>query len=80
MQYRPAVTPRGHQSRTPQQPEMLVVRGMQPLGALAGGLAASWSGLAASRVIGGGLRLMASVLAIRPLREWRDWRERAAGR
>ncbi|NUR31322.1 MAG: MFS transporter [Catenulispora sp.] len=49
-----------------------VVWGMQPLGALAGGLIAGWFGLATPWVVGGALRLTASVLAIRPLREWQD--------
>lgn len=51
---------------------IMVVWGMQPLGALAGGLIAGWFGLAAPWIVGGGLRLVAAVLAIRPLREWRD--------
>lgn len=49
-----------------------VVWGMQPLGALAGGLIAGWFGLATPWVVGGALRLAASVMAIRPLREWQD--------
>lgn len=51
---------------------IMVVWGMQPLGALAGGLIAGWFGLAVPWVVGGGLRIVASVLAIRPLREWQD--------
>ncbi|MEY9862365.1 MFS family permease [Catenulispora sp. GAS73] len=51
---------------------IMVVWGMQPLGALVGGLIAGWFGLAAPWVVGGGLRVVASVLAIRPLREWQD--------
>ncbi|GAA1975548.1 MFS transporter [Catenulispora subtropica] len=51
---------------------IMVVWGMQPLGALAGGLIAGWYGLATPWVVGGVLRLAASVLAIRPLREWQD--------
>ncbi|WP_194923831.1 MFS transporter [Catenulispora pinisilvae] len=51
---------------------IMVMWGMQPLGALAGGLIASGFGLAAPWVVGGSLRIVASVLAIRPLREWQD--------
>jgi hypothetical protein len=51
---------------------IMVMWGMQPLGALTGGLLAAWFGLAAPWIVGGGLRIVASVLAIRPLREWRD--------
>ena len=51
---------------------IMVVWGMQPLGALVGGLIAGWFGLAAPWVVGGVLRVVASVLAIRPLREWQD--------
>ncbi|NUR64014.1 MAG: MFS transporter [Catenulispora sp.] len=51
---------------------IMVVWGMQPLGALAGGLIAARFGLGTPWVIGGALRLAASVAAIRPLREWRD--------
>jgi hypothetical protein len=51
---------------------IMVVWGMQPLGALVGGLIAGWFGLAAPWIVGGTLRIVASVLAIRPLREWQD--------
>ena len=51
---------------------IMVMWGMQPLGALTGGLLAAWFGLAAPWIVGGGLRIVASVLAIRPLREWQD--------
>ena len=51
---------------------IMVTWGAQPLGALSGGLIAAWFGLAAPWVIGGALRMVASVLAIRPLREWQD--------
>ena len=51
---------------------IMVMWGMQPLGALVGGLIAASFGLAAPWVVGGGLRIVASVLAIRPLREWQD--------
>ena len=51
---------------------IMVVWGMQPLGALAGGLIAARFGLAAPWMVGGTLRLVAAVAAIRPLREWRD--------
>ncbi|NUP50777.1 MAG: MFS transporter [Catenulispora sp.] len=51
---------------------IMVVWGMQPLGALTGGLVAARFGLGTPWVIGGALRLAASVLAIRPLREWQD--------
>ncbi|GAA2019809.1 MFS transporter [Catenulispora yoronensis] len=51
---------------------IMVVWGMQPLGALVGGVVAARFGLATPWVVGGLLRLAASVLAIRPLREWRD--------
>jgi predicted MFS family arabinose efflux permease len=51
---------------------IMVVWGMQPLGALLGGLIATEFGLAAPWVVGGSLRVVAGVLAIRPLREWQD--------
>lgn len=51
---------------------IMVTWGAQPLGALSGGLIAAWFGLAAPWVVGGALRMIASVLAIRPLREWQD--------
>lgn len=51
---------------------IMVVWGMQPLGALIGGLIATWFGLAAPWVVGGSLRVVAAVLAIRPLRQWQD--------
>jgi hypothetical protein len=51
---------------------IMVVWGMQPLGALAGGLVAAWFGLAVPWIVGGALRVVVSALAIRPLREWQD--------
>ncbi|WP_194916069.1 MFS transporter [Catenulispora rubra] len=51
---------------------IMVVWGMQPLGALVGGLIAASFGLAAPWLVGGGLRIVAALLAIRPLREWQD--------
>ncbi|KOV62980.1 hypothetical protein ADL00_23880 [Streptomyces sp. AS58] len=51
---------------------LMLAWGAQPLGALAGGLIASYLGLQAPWLIGGAVRLAAAVLAIRALSLWED--------
>jgi MFS family permease len=50
---------------------LLMSWGAQPLGAVLGGLVASWLGLAAPWLLAGTIRLVAAGLAVRPLRRWR---------
>lgn len=49
---------------------LLLAWGTQPIGALLGGLVASWWGLAAPWLAGGGLRLAAALLAVPVLAAW----------
>ena len=49
---------------------LLLAWGTQPVGAVLGGLIAGWLGLAAPWIVAGGLRLIAALLALRPLASW----------
>jgi MFS family permease len=49
---------------------LLLAWGTQPVGAVLGGLVAGWLGLAAPWIVAGALRLIAALLALRPLATW----------
>ncbi|GAA1614571.1 MFS transporter [Saccharothrix algeriensis] len=58
---------------------LLLAWGTQPVGALLGGFVAGWWGLAAPWLIAGGVRLLAALLALRPLASWPGSRQQAGG-